>query len=117
MNIVLKPIAIVTNNRKTQIDDYWGVTISEITLLDDMHAEAFDNIETFSHLEIIYHFNQVDPDKIIYSGHPRENIAYPKMGILAQRKKNRPNRLGLSTVELLEHKGRTITVKMLDAID
>ena len=117
MDIVIKPIAIVTNNRKKPIDDYWGVTISEITMLDHVPTEALDNIGDFSHLEVIYYFNQVDPDKIIYSGHPRNNKAYPLTGIFAQRKKNRPNRLGLSTVEILGHTGRSITVKHFDAID
>ena len=39
------------------------------------------------------------------------------MGIYAQRKKDRPNQLGLCTVELVVHIGRTIKVKYLDAID
>jgi tRNA (Thr-GGU) A37 N-methylase len=38
-------------------------------------------------------------------------------GIFGQRKKDRPNTIGLSTVELLEHNGRTLKVKFLDAID
>jgi tRNA (Thr-GGU) A37 N-methylase len=39
------------------------------------------------------------------------------MGIFCQRKKDRPNKLGLCTVQLLAHNGRSITVKGLDAID
>ncbi|HTI89164.1 MAG TPA: TrmO family methyltransferase [Puia sp.] len=39
------------------------------------------------------------------------------MGLFAQRTKDRPNRLGLCTVELIEHKGRSLWVKMLDAVD
>ncbi len=39
------------------------------------------------------------------------------MGIFAQRKKDRPNSIGLCTVELLQHNGRTLKVKYLDAID
>jgi tRNA (Thr-GGU) A37 N-methylase len=39
------------------------------------------------------------------------------VGIFAQRKKDRPNAIGLCTVELLEHTGRTIKVKYLDAIN
>ncbi|OCX51852.1 tRNA (N6-threonylcarbamoyladenosine(37)-N6)-methyltransferase TrmO [Mucilaginibacter sp. PPCGB 2223] len=117
MQIVLKPIATVRNKRTGPIDDFWGDTISEITLADDIPTEALDNIEAFSHLEIIYYFDQVDQSKIVYAGHPRGNPDYPKMGILCQRKKDRPNRLGLCTVELVEHTGRTIKVKYLDAID
>jgi tRNA (adenine37-N6)-methyltransferase len=39
------------------------------------------------------------------------------MGIFAQRNKDRPNKIGLCTVELIWHRERTIGVKMLDAID
>jgi len=117
MDITLSPVATVNNSRKEAKDDFWGDTVSEITLLEHIPTEAFDNIEAFSHLEIIYFFDKVEQDQVALSGHPRGNKAYPAMGIFAQRKKDRPNRIGLCTVELVAHKGRTITVKMLDAID
>jgi len=117
MQITLHPIATVTNKRPTPTDDFWGDTISVITLLPHIPEEAFKGIEAFSHLEIIYYFDKADPAKIVYSGNPRGNPAWPEMGIFAQRKKDRPNQLGLCTVELMGHTGRTIKVKYLDAID
>jgi len=117
MSISLEPIAIVKNSRTTTADDFWGNVISEIVLLDHIPVDAFDNIEQFSHLEIIYYFDKVDKDEIVYSGRPRGNPDYPVMGIFSQRKKDRPNQLGLCTVELIEHRGRSINVKYLDAID
>jgi len=117
MHVTLTSIAIVKNSRTTPIDDNWSAIISEIELAEHIPTEAFDNIEAFSHLEIIFYFDKVDANDVIYSGHPRGNVNYPKTGILAQRKKDRPNTIGLCTVELLEHKGRTIKVKNLDAID
>src|ERR1051326_4148533 len=117
MSISLEPIAIVKNSRTTTADDFWGNVISEIVLLDHIPIDAFDNIEQFSHLEIIYYFDKVDKDEIVYSGRPRGNPDYPVMGIFSQRKKDRPNQLGLCTVELIEHRGRSINVKYLDAID
>jgi tRNA-Thr(GGU) m(6)t(6)A37 methyltransferase TsaA len=117
MNITLDPIAIVKNSRKEPIDDYWEEIISEIELLEYIPTESFDNISEFSHLEIIYSFNKVNKEDIIFSGHPRGNTNYPKMGIFGQRKKDRPNSIGLSNVELIEHHGRIIKVKFLDAID
>ena len=53
----------------------------------------------------------------VFSGHPRGNLEFSNVGIFCMRKKNRPNAIGLCTVELLEHTGRTIKVKHLDAID
>ncbi|MVM33840.1 tRNA (N6-threonylcarbamoyladenosine(37)-N6)-methyltransferase TrmO [Spirosoma sp. HMF4905] len=117
MDIHLTNVAVVKNTRQQPIDDAWGDIISEIELADHMPSEVLDNIEAFSHLEIIYYFNQVAPENIVFSGHPRGNLAYPLMGIFGQRKKDRPNQLGLCTVELVEHRGRTIVVKFLDAID
>ena len=116
MDIILQPIATVTNQRTTPTDDFWGDTISEICLADHIPDDALDNIEQFSHLEIIYYFNQVEKDTIVFSGKPRGNPNYPNMGIFGQRKKDRPNQIGLCTVELLEHKGRLLFVKYLDAI-
>ncbi len=117
MEINLKPVAFVKNTRKTPRDDHWEAVISEIELASHIPSIAFNNISDFSHLEIIYFFDQVNPDNIVFSGHPRGNPGYPEMGIFAQRKKDRPNQLGLCRVELLSHEERKIWVKYLDAID
>ena len=117
MEINLIPIATVRNTRTNPTDDYWGDIISEIELADHIPTDAFDGILEFSHLEIIYYFDKVEPKDIVFSGHPRGNSTYPLVGIFGQRKKDRPNAVGLCTVELIEHTGRTIRVKNLDAID
>lgn len=117
MNITLQPVAYTSNSRKAATDDYWGAIVTEIALAEGIPTEALENITMFSHLEIIFYFDKVSDDSIVYSGRPRGNPAYPVMGIFSQRKKDRPNKIGLCTVELLEHKGRTIIVRGLDAID
>lgn len=117
MTIHIKPIAFVKNSRSEPVDDYWGTVPTEIVLADHIPTEAFERIEDFSHLEIIYYFDKVDPASIVYSGRPRGNPAFPVMGIFAQRKKDRPNAIGLTTVQLIGHEGRSIRVQYLDAID
>lgn len=117
MEIVLTPVAKVKSVRKTPTDDFWGSVISEIELEPNMPDEVFNNIMDFSHLEIIFHFDKVKPEDVVFQGHPRGNPNYPMVGIFGQRKKDRPNRIGICTVVLLEHKGRSIVVKNLDAID
>ena len=42
---------------------------------------------------------------------------WPKIGIFAQRGKNRPNRIGVSVCRLVKVEGLKITVEELDAID
>jgi tRNA (Thr-GGU) A37 N-methylase len=49
--------------------------------------------------------------------HPRGRKDWPKVGILAQRAKNRPNRIGITTCRLLSVSGLTLEVQGLDAID
>ena len=53
----------------------------------------------------------------VYNGKPRGNSGYPNVGIFGQRKKDRPNLIGLYTVELIEHTDRILKVKYLDAIN
>ncbi|MFJ8103315.1 tRNA (N6-threonylcarbamoyladenosine(37)-N6)-methyltransferase TrmO [Lysinibacillus sp. NPDC096212] len=114
----IKPIAVVSNSRKMIEDDNWGDVISIIELTKDMHESSLKGIDDFSHLEIIFYFDKVADEKIQYEArHPRNNKDYPEVGIFAQRGKNRPNKIGVTGVELLELKGRTLIVKGLDAID
>ncbi|MFB7158083.1 tRNA (N6-threonylcarbamoyladenosine(37)-N6)-methyltransferase TrmO [Lysinibacillus sp. NPDC056232] len=114
----IKPIAVVSNSRKMIEDDNWGGVISTIELTKDMYESSLKGIDDFSHLEIIFYFDKVAVEKIQYEArHPRNNTDYPEVGIFAQRGKNRPNKIGVTVVELLELKDRTLIVKGLDAID
>lgn len=117
MTIPVHPVATVKNSRKEPTDDFWGTITSEIELAGHIPANAFNGIEAFSHLEIVFQFDKTDRSKIIFSGHPRGNTDWPDVGIFAQRKKDRPNGIGLTIVELVKREGNKIWVKYLDAID
>lgn len=114
----LESIGITFNERKTPKDDYWGEVVSEIKLDKNWDVSCLDEITSFSHLEIIYLFHLVQDKDIQHaSRYPRNNKDYPKVGIFAQRGKNRPNRIGVTTVELISKEGNSLFVKGLDAID
>ena len=49
--------------------------------------------------------------------HPRGNSRWPRVGIFAQRAKDRPNRLGSTVVEIVKRDDRVLTVAGLDAVD
>jgi tRNA (Thr-GGU) A37 N-methylase len=49
--------------------------------------------------------------------HPRGRTDWPLVGIFAQRGKARPNRIGVTTCELVGVDGRRVLVRGLDAID
>jgi len=118
MKFEISSIATVHNKRAAPTDDFWGDVISEIRLNGDIPEEAFDGITDFSHAEIIYVFDKaMHAMPLMGSEHPRENKAWPKVGIFAQRKKNRPNFLGATICRIVKREGRSLFVQLLDAID
>jgi len=114
--ITISPIGFVKNSRKEPVDDNWASVESIIELVPELPEECLEGIEDFSHLEIIFHFNK-SVKTFTGSEHPRENPAYPKVGIFAQRKKDRPNHIGSTIANLLKREGRKLFVTNLDAID
>ncbi|MEK7786045.1 MAG: TrmO family methyltransferase, partial [Chloroflexota bacterium] len=99
--ITLQAIGLVKNSRKEIEDDGWGGVVSEIVLDESLSEESLWGIEEFSHAEVVFYFHKVDKEKIVTSArHPRNNPAWPRVGIFAQRGKNRPNRLGLASVRI-----------------
>ncbi len=114
----MEPIAFVRGARAEAQDDNWGGAESSIVLTDAIDERALDGIETFSHVEVLFVFDRVPAAKIVRGArHPRNNPAWPEVGILAQRGKNRPNRIGSSVARVVRRDGRTLVVAELDAID
>jgi tRNA-Thr(GGU) m(6)t(6)A37 methyltransferase TsaA len=111
-------IGRVTSSRTEAIDDDWGGVIATITLGPPLDERSVAGLEEFSHVEVVFLFDRVDPDGVcLHARHPRGNPAWPEVGILAQRAKDRPNRIGLCTCELVAVDGASIIVRGLDAID
>ena len=118
MRYEIEPIGYVRASRKEAADDYWGKTRSVIRLVDRFDPEALQGLQEFSHVEVLFVFHRVESSKIVSGArHPRNNVAWPKIGIFAQRGKNRPNRLGSTICRIVSVTGREIQVEELDAID
>lgn len=119
MTIILEPIGFVRGGRAEIEDDNWGKVTARIELDPKRFtADALAGLDSFSHLEIVYHFHGVPESKIETGArHPRNRTDWPKIGIFAQRGKNRPNRLGITTCEVVKVEGLAVTVRGLDAID
>jgi tRNA-Thr(GGU) m(6)t(6)A37 methyltransferase TsaA len=116
--IALRPIGFVRNSRPEIEDDGWGGIVSEIVLDESLSEEGLWGIEEFSHAEVLFYFHKVDEAKIVAGArHPRNNPAWPRVGIFAQRGKNRPNRIGLTIVKIRRREGKVLVVENLDAID
>jgi|SRR3989344_5905361 len=113
--IKLKPIGFVKNNIEKSRFGNFAQEISEI-ILDEKLAKGLDGIEEYSHLIIVYWLDRVKTCDIHHI--PQGKVGeVPEVGIFACRCVNRPNPVGITSVELLERKENTIKVKGLDILD
>jgi tRNA (Thr-GGU) A37 N-methylase len=115
----LQPVGHVRGGRSAAEDDDWGASRCRIeldrTVVTD---EATLGLDEFSHVEVVFLFDGVDPETVCTGArHPRGNPEWPRVGILAQRAKDRPNRIGTTVCPLIGAGGFTIEVAGLDAID
>jgi tRNA-Thr(GGU) m(6)t(6)A37 methyltransferase TsaA len=81
-------------------------------------AEALDGIDEFSHIVVVY-WAHLLPEKRrdLLRVHPMGRKELPLTGIFATRSPARPNPVLISTVKLLAHKGNTLRVLGLEALD
>ena len=118
-DIVLRAIGYVRGGRTEPTDDGWDAVTATI----ELDPERFDpssvaGLADFSHIEVVYQFHLVDEADIVPGArHPREREDWPLVGILAQRGRVRPNRLGVTVCRLLAVEGLRLRVAGLDAID
>ena len=114
----VQPIGFVSAPRPHAEDDFWGGEEAIIGLTEPYTAEALQGLADFSHIEVLFLFHEVEPGKIVSGArHPRNNKAWPAVGIFAQRGRNRPNLIGSTICRLVRVHGTTLHVMELDAID
>jgi len=117
MELTMTPVAFVRGGRAEVEDDAWGAETARI-VLDGLPPDALLGLGDFSHVEVLFVFDRVDPDTVCRGArHPRGRTDWPLVGILAQRAKDRPNRIGSTVCEVVAVDGDTIEVRGLDAVD
>jgi tRNA (adenine37-N6)-methyltransferase len=115
----MQPIGWVSSPRTEPIDDDWGPLTARITLDGARFTpDSLRGLEKFSHVEVVFLFDRVAEDSFEPGARrPRNNPDWPEVGVFAQRNKRRPNRIGVSTCELVSVDGTELTCRGLDAID
>jgi tRNA-Thr(GGU) m(6)t(6)A37 methyltransferase TsaA len=77
------------------------------------YEPGLKDIEACSHLIVLYLQDRGDRNKL----QTRTPWGPEVHGVFATRSPNRPNPIGICTVELVERKGRRLTVRWMDALD
>lgn len=113
----LAPIGIVRSTRSVAEDDDWDAETSSIELLPPFDERSLRGLSDFSHCLVVYVFDRAAWEESRTLRHPRGNPEWPEVGIFAQRAKDRPNRLGVTTCRIIGTEGAVLRVSGLDAID
>jgi tRNA (adenine37-N6)-methyltransferase len=118
-SITLIPVGVVRSTRTKPEDDQWDTERARVELDPGQFSpEALTGLAEFSHVEIVFFMDRVDPGTVEKaSRHPRNNPSWPKVGIFAQRGKNRPNQIGVTICRIVSVEGLSVHVEGLDAID
>jgi tRNA (Thr-GGU) A37 N-methylase len=118
MNLSVRAVAYIRNERSEALDDSWDDVASTVELAADVPSDALKGLSEFSHVEIVFFADWAeDVPPAPWHRHPRGNETWPDVGVFAQRNKDRPNRILLTTVELEEVGERSLRVRGLDGID
>jgi len=116
-DIVITPIGRVRNSVGERKDVSWGEDVSVIELGEE-YRTGLAGLEDFSHAIIIYHLDKAHYERERHlQRRPQNREDMPLVGIFSQRGKDRPNRIGETTVEIVSVSDGALTVKGLDAVD
>ena len=109
----LKPIAIVRNGVRERPED-WDSVRSKLVFRPE-YVEGLYKLGHFEHIWVIFGFSR--QRNTFMKVHPRHDPAQPLVGVFASRSPTRPNKLGLTLVELLSIRKNIVTVRGLDALE
>ncbi|AUQ68414.1 putative methyltransferase, YaeB family (plasmid) [Phaeobacter inhibens] len=112
----IRPIGVVRTGfeevRDCPMSGRRNPATSRIELAPEYHG-ALQNIELASHLWVLYWLHKSDRTARIRQARGSQVAR----GVFASRAPNRPNPIGLSAVQLLNHSDGVLTISGLDCID
>lgn len=109
----MRAIATVDNDIKETPDD-WSKVTSRL-VLRKAYVEGLYKLSHFKHVWVIFGFDR--NNQIRMKIRPRHDRTKPLVGVFASRSPTRPNKLGLTLVELVSVRKNIVTVRGLDAFD
>jgi len=115
--IPMVPVGFVRGGRVAAQDDGWDAVEAAIELDARFGPEALVGLAAFSHVEVLFYFHAATAAVETGARHPRGNTDWPRVGIFAQRGKDRPNRIGATICRILAVEETVLRVAGLDAID
>ena len=112
--ITIKPLGKARNSVSKPMLPGWKDVVTEI-VIDKTYTDGLDGIEDYSHVIVVYWMDKEEECHLKH--HPQGKEDIPFVGIFACRCPQRPNRIAISTVELLSRDGNSLKVKGLDIVN
>lgn len=113
----IEPIGIIHSPHHSKDDcpiqpPYAATTPGKVEVFEQ-YQEGLKDIEGFSHIYLLYHFDRADDIQLI---RPTFLDDQPH-GIYASRHPCRPNGIGLSIVKLIKRTGNLLEISGMDVLD
>jgi len=116
-SIVYRHIGIIrskhTRPEKTPIQPVYSEGCQGRVEVFPEFAAGLRDLEGFSHLYLIYHFDRANPPQLIVKPFLQDE----QRGVFATRAPCRPNPIGLSVVKLLRRQGNVLHLENVDVLD
>lgn len=115
--IIIQPVGVVSASEFSadgpHIDDV-GQVIAEITIFEPFE-KALTGIEQEKRIDVIFWLNGISEEERLELQTSSKRTDFKVQGVFANRRPRRPNPIGITRVELLGVRGRTLEVRGLDA--
>jgi formylmethanofuran dehydrogenase subunit E len=112
----LKPIGAVVNSITEPVAPDEIRRVPSRIRLDPQLELGLKGLEAGQQIMVLFRFHRA-PEEYELLQHPRGDRNRPKKGIFSLRSPQRPNRIGVTTVELIKIEGNILHVRNLDAIN
>ncbi len=117
MEMKLKPIGIIRSpyqvKEETPIQGRFASSNRGRVEVFEEYAEGLKDIETFSHIFLMYYFDRADDVKLVRPTFLDDQ----SHGVFASRHPCRPNGIGMTIVRLWERKANLLAVSGIDVLD
>lgn len=115
--ITMRPIGIIHSEhreaKRTPIQPIFAEECNGTAEIFEEYAEGLTDIEMYSHLYLLFHFNRADG----FSLKVKPFLEDVEHGVFATRAPFRPNGIGLSIVRLVRREGNILHLNGVDILD
>lgn len=115
-SIYFKPIGTVENSVKETLRPNLIKAVPSRIVLDPTLVAGLEGLIPGQKIMVIFHFH-LSQQEYDLQQHPRGDLSRPKRGVFALRSPQRPNAIGVTTVDLVKIEDNVLHVKHLDAVD